>query len=186
MRNTATASLPTKSDQSCNRDPAKKPDQLRMNEAINGFVACDQGADQNDEHNHDASEVLGPAIAIGERRRRLAASEDERHPKRNGGGCVADVVDRIGKQSDAPGYEDDGQLQRCRDRKDHERPFDRKYPTIRRGDRCVDHAMCVAVVMTVMMVIMIVMMPVIRKTEPIAHRFEHASLTDTLSAPLIP
>ena len=76
-------------------------DRLRMDEAVDRLVAGDDRAEQDDQHDEDAGQVLDPAIAIGKAPRRLAPRQHERDPKRDRGRRVANVVDGVGQQRHA-------------------------------------------------------------------------------------
>ena len=97
-----------------------------MDKAVNRLIASDQRAYQDDDDNEDAREVFHAAVAVGEGPRRLPSREHESDPERNRGRCVANVVDRIGKQCDAARNRYHGNLQRGGDRQNDERPFDRE------------------------------------------------------------
>src|SRR5215207_2172429 len=63
------------------RHPQQLPDRLRMEKAVDGLVAGNDGAEQDDEDDDDTGQVLGPAVAIGEGGRGLAAREHEGDPE---------------------------------------------------------------------------------------------------------
>src|SRR6185312_9629699 len=101
-------------------------DVLRMEEALNRLITCDDSADENCQHDGNAGKILDAAIAEGEPFARSALAEHEGDGKRNGGGRVADIVDRVGEERD-------------------EAPFDRPDAPCRAGDRRIDDAVGVAV-----------------------------------------
>jgi hypothetical protein len=120
-----------------------------IDEAVDRLVSRHQGAEQNDQDDGEAGEVLDPAVAVGEGRRRLLSGERKRDPQRNGCASVGDVVDGIGEQL----YDD--KLQCRGGRQNQERPFDRPDASGGGGDARVYHAMGVAMSMVVFGVTMV-------------------------------
>ena len=86
-----------------------------MQKAVNGLVARNQRAEEDDQDDEDAGEILGTSVAVGKSRTRLAARETKSDPEGYRGGCVADVMNGIGQKSDAAGGYYGGELQQRSD-----------------------------------------------------------------------
>ena len=65
-------------------------ERARVNEALNRLTKRNEGADEDRDHDGEPSPPLT-----------TSASEVERDPKRDGGQCVAEVVDQVCEQRDA-------------------------------------------------------------------------------------
>ena len=91
-----------KADDAGRRRPPKLADRLRVDQAVDRLVAGNDGAEQDDEDDQDAGQILDPPVAVGEARARLAAAP-ARKAIHSGIAVVgvANVVDGIGQQRDA-------------------------------------------------------------------------------------
>jgi len=133
-----------KADHSSNGDPADLGNGLRVKKPIDRFVAGNNRAREDDQNDGKARQVFHSPKAVGECSRRLAADQNEGDPKRDCGGGVADVVDRVGQQGNGTGREDDAKLQSSRHRQNHEGPLDRPYAGRSRRKCRIDNAVRVA------------------------------------------
>src|SRR4051794_38612290 len=70
-------------DDAGRHDPSEQPYGLRMQELVDGLVAGEKRAREDDEDDDDASEILDLAVAVVEGRRRLAAHQAEGDPERD-------------------------------------------------------------------------------------------------------
>src|SRR5215207_496491 len=77
------------------RDGTDKFDGPRVDKPVYGLVARDNGAEQDDEHDYHASQILHPPVTERESAARPQAGKSERDPKRHGCSRVAEVVDSV-------------------------------------------------------------------------------------------
>ena len=101
-----------------------------------------------------SGKILDLAETVSEGLARFAPRQDESDPKGDRGGRIADIVDRVGKQRDAVGRDNNDHLQRSSDRQDHERPLDRPDAALVCRETCVDNAVRVAVAAAIGMIMM--------------------------------
>src|SRR3954447_16614425 len=87
-------------DEPGDRHPEQLRDGLWMDEAVDRLVPGNQGAEQDDKDDDDASQVLDFTVAIGERRRRLSARQHEGDPERDGRCRIPDIMDGVGQERD--------------------------------------------------------------------------------------
>jgi hypothetical protein len=166
--------IPEKSNATSGHHPGKKIDALRVDQAFDRLVACEDGAEQDDRHDDHARQIFHASQTIRENLAWLAASEQERDPKRNRGNGVSDIVNCIGEKCDAPRCQHDPELQGRRDRQHDERPF--YGPNAPRGcrDGGIDRAMRVAMALAVVMpVTEILRLPLRRQPKPLAYMLQH-------------
>lgn len=116
-----------------------------VDEVVDGLVAGDDRAQEDDKHDDDAGEVFDAAKSVVEHLGCRAAGQHEGNPERDGRGRIADIVDRVSQKRDAAGEVDHDQLHDgCRG-KDDERPLDGVDALAGCGDRGVDNAAGMAV-----------------------------------------
>jgi hypothetical protein len=134
-----------KSNDPGDNHPRKEANRLRMDQALDGLIAGEDGTEHDDRHDDHAGQVFNPPKSIGERLTRLATCQHERDPERDCGHCVSDIVDRISEQRDAARDRHDEELQHRRDCQHDKRPFDGP-DALRRGrDGGIYHAVGMAV-----------------------------------------
>src|SRR5215213_6688443 len=152
-----------------------------MDEPVHGFIAGDEGAEENNEDDGDAREILDPAKTVGEGRRGLPAGQHKGDPERDRRRGIGEIMNRIGEERDAARDRNHDDLQGGRDRKDDERPFDRPDAPFRRRNGRVYDAMGVAVTSTVTVIVaaVIVAMVCYAKAKPVEHLLAHVPLTNT-------
>src|SRR5262249_24065324 len=145
--------------------PSKLCNRLWVDKAVDGLVAGDDRAEQNDEHDRHAGKVLHPAKPIVEDLGRRSPDKHEGDPQWDPCGGIGYVVDGVGKERDGPRRHDDDQLQGSGDRQEHEGPFDGPDVALRCCNRWIDHAMRVAVIVTVAMIMAMPSMDIGRGSE---------------------
>ncbi len=94
--------VPDEADQAGNGNPAKQRDGLGMKQAVDGLIACHQGAGENDQDDKDAGEVLDLAVTERECLGRSPPHQSEGDPERDGSGRVRDVVDVSARSATLP------------------------------------------------------------------------------------
>jgi hypothetical protein len=99
-----------KADDRGGGDRGEVSHRLRVEQAAEGFVAGDRGAEEDEGDDDHAGEILGTTIAIGKAPRRRPAGQQKCYPQRQRRGRIADVVDRVRQQRDAARQPDDEPL----------------------------------------------------------------------------
>src|SRR5215204_2209091 len=141
-----------------------------MDEPVHGFIAGDEGAEENDEDDGDAREILDPAKTVGEGRGGLPSGQHKGDPERDRRRGIGEIMNRIGEERDAARDRNHDDLQGGRDRKDDERPLDRPNAPFRRRNRRVYDAMGMAVTSAVTVIVTAVCYA---KAEPVEHLLAH-------------
>ena len=118
---------------------------LGVKEALNSLVAGDTGGDEDRGDNKQARELLA---AVG--------AKQERDAKRYGGEGVADVVDHVRQQGNAPGGEEDDGLDGRGQAEDAEADGDGADAVSGSQNRPVDEAVRVAMPLAVAMIVVMV------------------------------
>ncbi len=144
-------------------------DGLRMDQALDRFVAGHERAEQDHGDDGHAGEVLDAPETVGELVAGFATGEQEGDPQRYRRGRIADVVDRVGEQRHAAGNHDHRHLQDRGDRQDREGPLDGPDAARGRRNRRVDHAVGVGMTLRVVMALP-------TEAQPVQHRVQHPSL----------
>ncbi|KAH2817144.1 hypothetical protein KXV85_004017, partial [Aspergillus fumigatus] len=72
--------VPEKSDYASGHHPGNKIDALGMDKTVHGFVAREDGTEQDDRHDGHPGQVFGASETIREGFARLAARQHERNP----------------------------------------------------------------------------------------------------------
>src|SRR5262249_18935597 len=86
-----------KTDHAGGHDPPELADRLWVDQPVDRLVSSNDAAEQDDEDDQHAREVLNPAKAIIERPGGWTAHKLEGDPQRDRRGGIADVVDRVGQ-----------------------------------------------------------------------------------------
>jgi len=118
---------------------------LRVQESPHRLVTRDRRAEGDRQDDGDAGQILDPAVAVGKPRAGLPAGQRERHPQRQGGGRVAEVVDGVGQQGDAAREPHDHHLDQRGREQAGEGPLEGPDASRGGGDGRLHHAVSVAV-----------------------------------------
>jgi hypothetical protein len=117
---------------------------LGMDEALNGLITSNHGAEQNRRHDHQAGKILDPTKTIGEAASHSASRQHEGDAERNGRGGIPEVMDHVGKQSHATREDDDHCLEERRRHQADEGPLQRPHAPLRRRDRGINYTVSMA------------------------------------------